>query len=451
MWLNNVLETIGNTPIIKLNKITKSWPGTILAKVDYFNPGNSIKDRMALKMVEVAEAEGKLKPGGTIIEGTSGNTGMGLALAACVKGYKCIFVTTDKQSKEKADILKAVGAEVIVCPTNVLPEDPRSYYSVAKRLGQEIPNSMYMNQYDNLANRQAHYESTGPEIWEQTEGKITHLICTAGTGGTITGTAMYLKEKNPNIKIWAVDVYGSLLTKYYNTGEIDMNEVHPYISEGFGEDFVPQNYDMSVIDKFIQVTDKDGAVMARRIAKEEGLFCGYSAGSCLQGLELLKQELKPTDVVVCIFHDHGSRYVGKIYNDEWMMERGFLDVKTFKDIVSGRAGQKLITVSPDHLIAEAVALMKKYDIEHIPVMDAHEIVGSLSENGLFQQIFTNPDIKNQSVQSVMEPSYPVVDFLTPVEKLGTLINQKNGAVIAKDEKGDHHIVTKYDVIQSLTK
>jgi cystathionine beta-synthase len=451
MWLNNVLETIGNTPIIKLNKITKNWPGTILAKVDYFNPGNSIKDRMALKMVEVAEAEGKLKPGGTIIEGTSGNTGMGLALAACVKGYKCIFVTTDKQSKEKADILKAVGAEVIVCPTNVLPEDPRSYYSVAKRLGQEIPNSMYMNQYDNLANRQAHYESTGPEIWEQTEGKITHLICTAGTGGTITGTAMYLKEKNPNIKIWAVDVYGSLLTKYYNTGEIDMNEVHPYISEGFGEDFVPQNYDMSVIDKFVQVTDKDGAVMARRIAKEEGLFCGYSAGSCLQGLQLLKQELKPTDVVVCIFHDHGSRYVGKIYNDEWMMERGFLDVKTFKDIVSGRAGQKLITVSPDHLIAEAVALMKKYDIEHIPVMDAHTIVGSLSENGLFQQIFTNPDIKNQSVQSVMEPSYPVVDFLTPVEKLGTLINQKNGAVIAKDEKGDYHIVTKYDVIQSLTK
>ena len=451
MWLNNVLETIGNTPIIKLNKITKSWPGTILAKVDYFNPGNSIKDRMALKMVEVAEAEGKLKPGGTIIEGTSGNTGMGLALAACVKGYKCIFVTTDKQSKEKADILKAVGAEVIVCPTNVLPEDPRSYYSVAKRLGQEIPNSMYMNQYDNLANRQAHYESTGPEIWEQTEGKITHLICTAGTGGTITGTAMYLKEKNPNIKIWAVDVYGSLLTKYYNTGEIDMNEVHPYISEGFGEDFVPQNYDMSVIDKFVQVTDKDGAIMARRIAKEEGLFCGYSAGSCLQGLQLLKQELKPTDVVVCIFHDHGSRYVGKIYNDEWMMERGFLDVKTFKDIVSGRAGQKLITVSPDHLIAEAVALMKKYDIEHIPVMDAHNIVGSLSENGLFQQIFTNPDIKNQSVQSVMEQPYPVVDFLTHVEKLGTLINQKNGAVIARDEKGDYHIVTKYDVIQSLTK
>ncbi|MFN3301156.1 MAG: PLP-dependent cysteine synthase family protein, partial [Sediminibacterium sp.] len=319
MWKKNVLETIGNTPIIQLNKVSKGIPGTILAKVDYFNPGNSIKDRMALKMVEVAEQEGKLKPGGTIIEGTSGNTGMGLALAACVKGYKCIFVTTDKQSKEKADILKAVGAEVIVCPTNVLPEDPRSYYSVAKRLGKEIPNSMYMNQYDNLANRQAHYESTGPEIWEQTEGKITHLVCTAGTGGTITGTAMYLKEKNPNIQIWAIDVYGSLLTNYYKTGELDMKFVHPYISEGFGEDFLPENYDMSVIDHFEQVTDKDGAVMARRIAKEEGLFCGYSAGSCLQGLIQLKDKLPNDAVVVCIFHDHGSRYVGKIYNDQWMM------------------------------------------------------------------------------------------------------------------------------------
>ena len=344
MWKKNVLETIGNTPMIQLNKITKDLPGTILAKVDYFNPGNSIKDRMALKMVEVAEQDGRLKPGGTIIEGTSGNTGMGLALAACVKGYKCIFVTTDKQSKEKADILKAVGAEVIVCPTNVMPDDPRSYYSVAKRLGKEIPNSVYMNQYDNLANRQAHYESTGPEIWEQTEGKITHFVCTAGTGGTITGTAMYLKEKNPNIKVWAIDVYGSLLTNYYKTGKIDMSFVHPYISEGFGEDFVPENYDMSVIDHFEQVTDKDGAVMARRIAKEEGLFCGYSAGSCLQGLMQLKDQLNENSLVVCVFHDHGSRYVGKIYNDQWMMERGFLDVKSFKDIVSGRVGKKLIHV-----------------------------------------------------------------------------------------------------------
>ncbi|MEO8173511.1 MAG: pyridoxal-phosphate dependent enzyme [Sediminibacterium sp.] len=451
MWLNNILETIGNTPLIKLNKVTKDIPATVLAKVDYFNPGNSIKDRMALKMVEVAEQEGKLKPGGTIIEGTSGNTGMGLALAACVKGYKCIFVTTDKQSKEKADILKAVGAEVIVCPTNVLPEDPKSYYSVAKRLGKEIPNSMYMNQYDNLANRQAHYESTGPEIWEQTEGKITHLVCTAGTGGTIVGTAMYLKEKNPNIQIWAIDVYGSLLTKYYNTGEIDMNEVHPYISEGFGEDFVPLNYDMSVIDKFEQVTDKDGAVMARRIAKEEGLFCGYSAGSCLQGLMQLKSSLKKEDVVVCIFHDHGSRYVGKIYNDQWMMERGFLDVKTFKDIVSGRSTQRLVTLEPTHTVSEAVEMMKKYDIEHIPVMNGADCIGAVSESGLFQKVFSNPEIKNATVESVLEHAYPVVDFDTPVERLGSLINRENGAVLARDEKGELHIVTKYDVIQSLAK
>ncbi len=325
MWLNNVLETIGNTPLIRLNKIAADIPATVLAKVDYFNPGNSIKDRMALKMVEVAEAEGKLKPGGTIIECTSGNTGMGLALAAVVKGYKCIFTTTDKQSKEKMDILRAVGAEVIVCPTNVAPEDPASYYSVARKLAAEIPNSFFFNQYDNLANRQAHYESTGPEIWRQTEGKITHLVCTAGTGGTITGTARYLKEQNPSIQIWAIDPIGSLLTNYFQTGIVDMNYVQPYIAEGFGEDFVPANYDMSVIDHFEQVADKEGALMTRRLAKEEGLFCGYSAGSCFQGLTQLKDKLKPEDIVVCIFHDHGSRYVGKVYNDDWMKSKGFID------------------------------------------------------------------------------------------------------------------------------
>jgi len=449
---NNILETIGNTPLIKLNKITKDFPCTVAAKVDYFNPGNSIKDRMAVKMIEVAEKEGKLKPGGTIIECTSGNTGMGLALAAVVKGYKCIFTTTDKQSKEKMDILKAVGAEVIVCPTNVEPGDPRSYYSVARRLAKEIPNSFHANQYDNLANRLAHYESTGPEIWKQTDGKITHLVCTAGTGGTVTGTAMFLKEKNPNIQIWAIDVYGSLLTKFFRTGEVDMNEVHPYISEGFGEDFVPENYDMSVIDHFEQVTDKDGAIMARRLAKEEGIFCGYSAGSCIQGLMQLKNRLKKDDLVVCIFHDHGSRYVAKVYNDQWMIERGFLDVKTFKDIISSRSGkQKLVTIEPSQTVAEAVDLMKKYDIENIPVMNGNGPIGAISENGLFQKVFSNPDIKNSKVETVMERPYPLVEFNTPVEKLSTLINKENGAVLSKDEAGNYHIVTKYDVIQALGK
>lgn len=447
---NNILETIGNTPMIRLNKITRDFPCTVLAKVEYFNPGNSVKDRMAVKMIEVAEKEGKLKPGGTIIEGTSGNTGMGLALAACVKGYKCIFATTDKQSKEKVDILKSVGAEVIVCPTNVEPDDPRSYYSIAARLAKEIPNSFHCNQYDNLANRLAHYESTGPEIWEQTDGKITHLVCTAGTGGTVTGTAMFLKEKNPNIKIWAIDVYGSLLTKYFRTGETDMNEVHPYVSEGFGEDFVPKNYDMSVIDYFEQVTDKDGAIMARRLAKEEGLFCGYSAGSCLQGLMQLKSKLKKDDLVVCILHDHGSRYVAKIYNDQWMMERGFLDVKTFRDIVSGRGTKKLVTIDPGLTVGDAVDLMKEFNIENIPVLKDGNIIGAISESGLFNKMLGNgQDIKQKTVDEVLEPAYPIVAFDTPVERISSLINKENGAVLAKDDSGDYHIVTKYDVIQSL--
>jgi len=451
MWLNNILETIGNTPLIKLNKITNDLPCTVLAKVEYFNPGNSIKDRMALKMLEVAEKEGKIKPGGTIIEGTSGNTGMGLALAACVKGYKCIFTTTDKQSKEKADILKAVGAEVIVCPTNVEPEDPRSYYSVSKRLATEVPNSWYVNQYDNLANRLAHYEQTGPEIWEQTEGKVTHLVVATGTGGTIVGTGKYLKEKNPNIKIWAIDSYGSLLKKYFETGELDQKEVYPYISEGFGEDFVPQNYDMQYIDKFEKVTDKDGAVMARRIAKEEGMFCGYSAGSVLQGMLQLSNELTKDDVVVLIFHDHGSRYVGKVYNDEWMMERGFLDVKTFKDLINGRGSKKIITVTPTQTVMEAITLMKKYDIENIPVLEAGVIVGAISESGLFSKILNDVDIKNQPIQQVMEKPYPEVSFDTRVERLVTFITKENGAVLSKDESGTYHIVTKYDIIQSLSK
>ncbi len=447
----NILETIGNTPLIRLNSITKALPCLVAAKVEYFNPGNSIKDRMALKMVEVAEKEGKLKPGGTIIECTSGNTGMGLALASSIRGYKCIFTSTDKQSKEKFDILKALGAEVIVCPTNVEPYDPRSYYSVAKRLAAEIPGAFLCNQYDNLANRLAHYETTGPEIWEQTDGQITHLVCTAGTGGTVTGTAMYLKEKNPEIKVWAIDAYGSLLTKYFRTGEVDIKEVHPYVSEGFGEDFVPANFDMSVIDYFEQVADKDGALMARRLAREEGLFCGYSAGSCLQGLLQLKDRLKKDDLVVCILHDHGSRYIGKIYNDQWMLERGFLEVKTFKDIIIGKNNPAVVTITPNHTVTDALQLMEKYDIENLPVIENGEIAGSISEGGLFSRMFGSSDIKNERIRSVLESPYPMVAYDTPVERLGKLITKDTGAILSRDEGGDLHIITKYDIIQSLTK
>ena len=322
-YYNNIIETIGNTPLIKLNKVNES-KALVLAKVETFNPGHSIKDRMALKMIEDAEKEGKLKPGGTIIEGTSGNTGMGLALAAIQKGYKCIFVLADKQSKEKMDILRAVGAQVEICPTNVEPTDPKSYYSVSKRLSQEIPNSWYVNQYDNPSNSLAHYESTGPEIWEQTNGKITHLVVGVGTGGTISGTAKYLKEKNPNVKIWGIDTYGSVFKKYHETGEFDENEIYSYITEGIGEDIIPENVDFSIIDKFEKVTDKDGAIMARRLSREEGIMVGYSAGSAVAGINQLKKELQPSDIVVVIFHDHGTRYVGKIFNDEWMKKNNFI-------------------------------------------------------------------------------------------------------------------------------
>lgn len=448
-YCENILETIGHTPLIKLHRVTSGLPCTVLAKVEFFNPGNSIKDRMALKMVEEAEKQGLLKPGGTIIEGTSGNTGMGLALAAVIKGYKCIFTTTDKQSKEKVDILKAVGAEVIVCPTNVLPEDPKSYYSVSRRLSKEIPNSFYVNQYDNLANRDAHYEQTGPEIWEQTEGKITHLVVATGTGGTITGTGKFLKEKNPAIQVWAIDSYGSLLKKFHETGELDMSEVYPYITEGIGEDFVPQNYDMSVIDHFEKVTDKDGAVMARRIAKEEGIFVGYSAGSAIAGLVQLKSRLKPTDVVVVVFHDHGSRYVGKVYNDQWMMERGFLDVKTVKDIVNSRRNLPLVTISPDETVSGAIAKMKKFDIEHLPVAQNGDYIGAISEGGLFNKLIDQPDLKESSVRNVMQKAFPQVSMDTPIEKLTMYINKENGAVLTKDDSGNAHIVTKYDIIQAL--
>jgi cystathionine beta-synthase len=401
-------------------------------------------------MVEVAEKDGRLKPGGTIIECTSGNTGMGLALAAVVKGYKCIFTTTDKQSKEKIDILKALGAEVIVCPTNVGPEDPRSYYSIARRLAKEIPDSFHSNQYDNLANRLAHYETTGPEIWDQTDGKITHLVVATGTGGTLTGTAKFLKEKNPAIQVWAIDPFGSLLTKYFRTGEIDMTEVHPYVTEGIGEDFVPQNYDMQWVDAFEQVTDKDAAIMARRIAKEEGLFCGYSAGTVLQGMLQLKDLLKKEHVVVVILADHGSRYVGKVYNDQWMMERGFLDVKTFKDIVAGRGAKSLISLGPDQTVAEAFELMQNHNVENLPVLQQGDLLGAISESGLFALMMNNGlDIKNKKIAEVLEKPYPIVSFDTPLERLSNLITRENGAVLAKDDSGNYHIVTKYDVIHAL--
>jgi len=324
-YFENILGTIGNTPLVKLNKLTKELPCLVLAKYETFNPGNSTKDRMALKMIEDAETQGLLKEGGTIIEGTSGNTGMGLALAAIVKGYNCIFVLSDKQSKEKMDILKAVGAEVVVCPTDVAPDDPRSYYPVSKRLSEEMPNSWFVNQYDHPSNAIAHFESTGPKIWNQTDGKITHFIVGVGTGGTISGVGKYLKSKNPNIKVWGIDTYGSVFKKYHETGIFDENEIYPYVTEGIGEDILPKNVDFNIIDGFTKVTDKDAAVFTQKLAKEEGMFLGNSAGAAIKGLLQLKNHFNEDDVVVVLFHDHGSRYVGKMFNDDWMRKMGYIN------------------------------------------------------------------------------------------------------------------------------
>ena len=324
-YFENILGTIGNTPLVKLNRLTKELPCLVLAKYETFNPGNSTKDRMSLKMIEDAEKQGLLSAGGTIIEGTSGNTGMGLALVAIIKGYKCIFVLSDKQSREKMDILKAVGAEVVVCPTDVAPEDPRSYYSVSKRLARETPNSWYVNQYDNPSNAVAHFESTGPEIWKQTDGKITHFVVGVGTGGTISGVGKYLKSKNPDIKIWGIDTYGSVFKKYHETGIFDENEIYPYVTEGIGEDILPKNVDFKIIDGFTKVTDKDAAVYTQKLAKEEGMFLGNSAGAAIKGLLQLKNHFNENDVVVVLFHDHGSRYVGKMFNDDWMKKMGYIE------------------------------------------------------------------------------------------------------------------------------
>jgi cystathionine beta-synthase len=451
---DTILDTVGNTPMVRINNITKDLSATVLAKIETFNPGNSIKDRMALKMIEDAERNGTLKPGGTIIEGTSGNTGMGLAIAAVIKGYKCIFTSTDKQSKEKFDALRAFGAEVIVCPTNVPPEDPRSYYSVSTRLANEIPNSWKPNQYDNLSNTQAHYETTGPEIWDQTDGKITHLIVGVGTGGTICGTGKFLKEKNPAIKVWGIDTYGSVFKKYKETGIFDKNEIYPYITEGIGEDFLPANVDFNIIDYFEKVTDKDAALMTREIALKEGIFAGNSAGSAMAGLMQMKKKLKKGDVVVVIFHDHGTRYLGKMYNDEWMRDRGFIEQRPMKkaiDLIEKNKNLKLVTINLDETVEDACHKLTKYNISQIPVKDASgKFVASINDTYLYAKLIANPELKKEKITAVSQSPFPVVDSNETIENISKKINKDNNAVIVNDRSGTVHIITKYDIIEALS-
>src|SRR6476659_5287039 len=439
--------------MVRINRITHgSVAADVLAKLETFNPGNSIKDRIAVKMIEDAEREGKLEPGGTIVEGTSGNTGMGLAIVAAVKGYRCVFTTTDKQSKEKIDALTAFGAEVIVCPTDVDPEDPRSYYSVSSRLERETPNGWKANQYDNLSNTRAHYEQTAPEIWEQTEGRVTHLVCGVGTGGTISGVGRYLKERNPTVKVWGIDTYGSVFKKYKETGIFDKNEIYPYITEGIGEDFLPANVDFSVIDHFEKVTDKDAALMTRRIAREEGIFAGNSAGSAMAGLLQLKDNFGNEDVVVVIFHDHGSRYLGKMYNDEWMREKGFLEKSgmTARDLVAAGLPGELLAIEGTEPVEVAVKLMGEHDFSQISITRDKRLVGSLNETHLYSQLVAEPGVKSQPVELIMQPAFPFVDISTSVELLATMITPANPAVLVRDFKTDKtFIITRSDVIRVL--
>jgi cystathionine beta-synthase len=451
---NTILDAIGNTPLVRIRRLTRGIVAAdVLAKLETFNPGNSIKDRMALQMIEDAERSGKLKPGGTIIEGTSGNTGMGLAIAAIVKGYKCIFTTTDKQSKEKIDALKAFGAEVIVCPTNVDPEDPRSYYSVSSRLEHDTPNAWKANQYDNLSNTQAHYEQTGPEIWEQTGGRIDHFVSGVGTGGTICGVGRFLKERNPRIKVWGIDTYGSVFKKYKETGIFDKNEIYPYSTEGIGEDFLPKNVDFDVIDHFEKVTDKDAALMTRRIVREEGIFAGNSAGAAMAGLLQLRDRFRAGEVVVVVFHDHGSRYLAKMFNDDWMRERGFLEKTGLvaRDLVASRGSTRLVTLELHDTVSRAVQLMTEHDYSQVPVTDDGRIVGSVNETRLYAAFVNDPGVKNRPISEVMLPAFPFVDISTGIEDLATMITPDTPAVLVRDFKSqDTFIITRWDVMHALS-
>jgi cystathionine beta-synthase len=449
---DNVLASIGNTPLIRLNRLTSQIEATVYAKIESTNPGNSTKDRMAVRMIEDAEAKGLLKPGGTIIEGTSGNTGMGLAIAAIVKGYKCIFTTTDKQSKEKVDALRAFGAQVIVCPTDVDPEDPRSYYSVSSRLVRETPNAWKANQYDNLSNSEAHYATTGPEIWEQTGGAVDHLVVGVGTGGTMCGAGRYLKEKKPSLKCWGIDTYGSVFKKYKEEGVFDKHEIYPYVTEGIGEDFLPQNVDFSVIDHFEKVTDRNAAIYTREIVRQEGIFAGNSAGSAIAGLLQLKDRFKKGETVVVIFHDHGTRYLGKMFNPDWMRTMGYESVEgpTARDLVKNKSVSDLVGVQVNDTVEQALRRMAENDFSQITVKQDERIVGSLSETHAYSCMIEKPSIRQDAVSKIMQKAFRFIDIETPVTLLAPMITPENPALLVRDfPAGKTYILTGSDVLTAI--
>lgn len=456
MWYKSIIETVGNTPMVALGSVNKGQPGTLLAKIEYFNPGNSVKDRIALKMIEDAEKSGKLKPGGTIIEGTSGNTGMGLALVAAVKGYKCIFTTTDKQSMEKVNLLRALGCEVQICPTNVEPDDPRSYYSVAKKLSNEIPNSYYPDQYNNLSNRESHYETTGPEIWEQTQGRVTHFVAGIGTGGTITGTAKFLKEMNPNIKIIGIDSVGSIFKSYFETGIFDKRHIAPYLTEGIGEDIIPENIDFSLIDDIIQCPDLEAFHTARSLARKEGLFVGGSCGSAVWGgLQYIsKNPLKQEDIMVILLPDSGTRYVSRFYSDEWMRTNGFMDddhKPVIGEVVQMRGFDKKDLISVDQMdtLDEAIHLMNRHNISQLPVKSGNEIIGSLTEGNILIRLTESPEMRYAKVGTVMDDPFPIVAGDLKIDHIIRMLSDGLAAIMVKLDDGDVSIVTRSDLINAL--
>jgi cystathionine beta-synthase len=455
MKCRNILEAIGHTPLIRLNRTAQGLPCEVWVKADYLNPGGSVKDRIGLTMIDTAEKKGLLKPGGTIIEGTSGNTGMGLALVAAVRGYKVVFTITDKQSREKIDLLKALGAEVIVCPTAVEPEDPRSYYSVAKKLAKEIPNSFYPNQYENQDNPRAHYESTGPEIWDDSEGKITHFVCGMGTGGTISGVGKYLKEKNPSIKVIGVDPVGSLYYDYFKSKKL----IKPttYVVQGIGEDILPGTMDFSVLDDIFQVTDEECFVIARKMARTEGVFAGGSCGGCVAGALRLARTLGPGDFVVAFLPDTGMRYLSNVFSDAWMTEHGYSEKDVplaASDVLRAKhAGGKvreLIMVKPYQTVFHALKTMQSEDISQLPVCEDTEPIGTVSEDQILNLALQGKDLRKLVVREVMGPPLPRVPADAPIEQLTRILSHESSAVFVEREGGRLDILTKFDLIGTIS-
>jgi cystathionine beta-synthase len=454
MKCKSVLEAVGRTPLVRLNRVPKELQAEIYVKADFLNPGGSVKDRVAISMIDEAERKGLLKPGGTIIEGTSGNTGVGLALVAAVRGYKVVFTITDKQSREKIDLLKAFGAEVIVCPTAVEPEDPRSYYSVAKKLSREIPNAYYPNQYENLLNPEAHYRTTGPEIWEDTEGKITHFVCGMGTGGTISGAGRFLKEKNPEVKVVGVDPVGSLYYEYAKTGNI--GKARTYVVEGIGEDIFPQTMDFKILDDILQVNDEECFVWARRLAKREGIFTGGSGGGCVSAALRVAKGCKKGDVIVAFLPDNGSRYLSKIYNDSWMREHGYADSEvtlTAADVIrvkhqNGKTREPIV-VGPNQTVFYALKTMQQQDISQLPVFEGDQSVGTVFEDQILNLALQGKDLRKLIVREVMGAAIPRVPASAPVERLTYILSRESPAVFVEMDTGKLEVVTKFDLMDTI--